>query len=355
MKRELDDGFILERVTCPIGVMLIIFESRPEVIVNLSALALKSANAAIVKGGKESKQTFKVISDTITQALASTQVPPDAVQTVFSREAVDPLLKLDKYIDVVIPRGGKELIKHIRKLATMPVMSHLDGLCHMYVHHDADPEMATSLVIDSKTSYPAVCNAVEVLLVHENLLRTTLAIMSRALLAKNVELRCDPASRAALQDTLSPEEKSKLVSAGPNDFDTEFLSLILAVKTISAPSTNDHVDAIEEAITHINEHGSHHTDAIVTSSPEAAKAFQSGVDSACKFWNCSTRFADGMRFGFGAEIGISTNKIHARGPVGLEGLTIYEYRVCGNGQTVAMYAKADDGPQRQYTHRDLEI
>ncbi|THX97282.1 gamma-glutamyl phosphate reductase [Aureobasidium pullulans] len=349
MRTELDDGLILQRQSCPIGVLLIIFEARPEVIANIASLAIKSANAAILKGGKESTESFKIISTVISKALESTKVPNDSIQLVTTRDAVDPLLQLSQYIDLVIPRGSNELVRHCQREAHMPVLGHADGLCHYYIHPDAELEMAASVIVDSKTDYPAACNSLESLLVHEDALKTILPGVASALLAKGVSLRCDPASKAALSETLDKHEAAMLQEAGESDFDTEFLDLILAVKTI--PRTENPLDAVDAAVEHINMHGSHHTDAILTSSEETADRFCNGVDSACKFWNCSTRMSDGMRFGFGTEVGISTNKVHARGPVGLEGLCIHEYRIKGSGQGAAMYGSGG----RQWKHKKLPL
>lgn len=346
LRTELDDGLILQRQTCPIGVLLIIFEARPEVIANIASLAIKSANAAILKGGKESTESFKAIASIISAALEKTEVPNDSIQLVTTRDAVDPLLALSQYIDLVIPRGSNELVSHCQKNAHMPVLGHADGLCSLYIHSDADSKMAADVVVDSKTDYPAACNAIETLLVNEDVLTTVLPAVATALQAKGVTLRCDAQSKAALSSALSKEEAAKLEDAKEEDFNTEFLDLMLAIRTI--PSGKDSVDA---AIDHINTHGSHHTDAIVTASKAAADRFCNSVDSACKFWNCSTRFCDGMRFGFGTEVGISTNKVHARGPVGLEGLMIHEYRVVGEGHTAAMYASGG----RQYKHKKLPL
>ncbi|KAK3656191.1 glutamate-5-semialdehyde dehydrogenase [Elasticomyces elasticus] len=343
LRTELDDGLILQRQTCPIGVLLIIFEARPEVIANIASLAIKSANAAILKGGKESTESFKAISTVISKALASTEVPNDSIQLVTTRDAVDPLLELSQYIDLVIPRGSNELVSYCQKKAHMPVLGHADGLCHIYIHSDASPEMAVNVVVDSKTDYPAACNSVETLLVHEEVLETVLPAVAEALINKGVTLRCDAQSKAAITKHI---QSDLLEDASDKDYDTEFLDLILAIRTIPASA------AVDEAINHINTHGSHHTDCIITASKEIADRFSNGIDSACKFSNCSTRFCDGMRFGFGTEVGISTNKVHARGPVGLEGLMIHEYRLEGNGQGAAMYGGSGG---RQYKHKKLSL
>lgn len=351
LRTELDEGLVLQRQTCPIGVLLIIFEARPEVIANIASLAIKSANAAILKGGKESTESFKAISTVISKALETTEVPNDSIQLVTTRDAIDGLLELSQYIDLVIPRGSNELVKHCQKKAHMPVLGHADGLCSIYIHSDAEKDMAVNVVVDSKTDYPAACNAVETLLVHEEVLDSVLPAVALELIAKGVSLRCDKASKATLSTALPQDQSLLLQDASDADFATEFLDLTLAIRTISSDA--DHpASPTDAAIDHINTHGSHHTDAIITASKATADRFCAGVDSACKFWNCSTRFCDGMRFGFGTEVGISTNKVHARGPVGLEGLMIHEYRLAGRGQGAAMYGGSGG---RQYTHRKLPL
>lgn len=316
-------------------------------IANIASLAIKSANSAILKGGKESTESFKAIATTISAALEKTSVPNDAIQLVTTRDAVDPLLELSQYIDLVIPRGSNELVRHCQRKAHMPVLGHADGLCSLYLHSDADAKMAADVVVDSKTDYPAACNALETLLVNEDVLSTVLPTVATALQAKGVVLRCDEKSKAALSSALEKDAAAQLQDATEEDFNTEFLDLILAVRTIpSGP------DAVDTAIDHINAHGSHHTDAIVTTTKSVADRFCNSVDAACKFWNASTRFSDGMRFGFGTEVGISTNKVHARGPVGLEGLMIHEYRIVGQGHCASMYGGAGG---KQYKHRKLPL
>lgn len=340
---------ILQRQTCPIGVLLVIFEARPEVIANIASLAVKSGNAAILKGGKESTESFKIIATVISNALSKTEVPNDSIQLVATRDAVDALLQLSQYIDLVIPRGSNDLVRHCQRKAHMPVLGHADGLCVLYVHEDADKDLAVNVIVDSKTDYPAACNAVETLLVHEKALAGVLPPVATALISQGVILRCDAPSKAALSKSLPQDQTVLLQDASDADYSTEFLDLILAVKTIKSSAEEN--AAVDSAIDHVNTYGSHHTDAIVTEDKATADRFCNGIDSACKFWNCSTRFADGMRFGFGTEVGISTNKVHARGPVGLEGLTIHEYRIAGSGQGAAMY-----GPnKRQFKHRALPI
>ncbi|KAF2147188.1 uncharacterized protein K452DRAFT_282169 [Aplosporella prunicola CBS 121167] len=358
----LDDGLLLERRSSPIGVLLIIFEARPEVIANIASLAIKSGNAAILKGGKESTESFKAISTVISDALQSTEVPNDCLQLVTTRDAIKPLLELDQYIDLVIPRGSNELVSSIKKGTQIPVLGHADGLCSIYIRADCPSDMAAKLVVDAKTSYPAACNSVETLLVDEDALNSVLPPVVEALLEKGVRLRCDVASKAALSSALGKHQAAFLQDAEEQDYRTEFLDLILAIKTI--PQAASPEEAADVAIAHINEHSSHHTDAILTQSQAIAERFQDGVDSSSTFWNTSTRMADGQRFGFGTEVGISTNKIHARGPVGLEGLTIYRWRINGNGQASAEYGaggkawkhqKLPVGEQERYAVTDEEF
>jgi len=371
LRTLLDDGLELTRVSCPIGVLLIIFEARPEVIANIAALAIKSGNAAILKGGKESTESFQAISKVISAALETTEVPNAAIQLVKTRDVIDQLLGLDRYIDLVIPRGGNELVRYVKEHTKIPVLGHADGLCSVYIHSDADKDVAVKVIVDSKCDYPAACNAAETLLVHESVLTTILPAVAEALFAKGVSLRCDDKSKDALISSLPATSPALVQDATEKDFNTEFLDLVMAVKT--APSTppaasNGAADlsltngssahtradpALDFAIAHINSHSSKHTDSIITSSEAAAEKFMSGVDSAGVYWNASTRFADGMRYGFGTEVGISTNKIHSRGPVGLEGLTIYKYKIRGHGQVTSEYGEGDG--KRKYRHQTLPI
>lgn len=344
LRTKLDDGLELERVTCPIGVLLIIFEARPEVIANIASLAVKSGNAAILKGGKESTESFVAISKVISAALETSQVPNGAIQLVTTRDVIPQLLALDQYIDLVIPRGSNELVRYIKSNTKIPVLGHADGLCSVYLEHSVDPKLAADVVVDSKTSYPAACNSLETLLVQDAALETVFPVVAEALLAKGVQLRCDPQTKAALRARLSPELASRVSDAQASDFDTEFLSLDLAVKTVSS---------LHEAVLHINTHGSHHTDVILTASGELAEQFMAQVDAAGVYWNASTRFADGMRYGFGTEVGISTNKIHSRGPVGLEGLTIYKYKIRGGGHVSAVYGEGEG--RKPFKHETLPL
>ncbi|KAL8936931.1 MAG: hypothetical protein Q9211_003948 [Gyalolechia sp. 1 TL-2023] len=334
------------------GVLLIIFEARPEVIANIAALAIKSGNAAILKGGKESTASFHAISTAISSALTATAVRNAAIQLVTARDVIASLLECDKYIDLVIPRGSNELVSYVKSSTRIPVLGHADGLCTIYLHPDADLESSVRILIDSKLGYPAACNSVETLIVHEAALDTHLPAIASALLEQGCSLRCDLTSKAALQRALTAEKAALLQDAVDADYDTEFLSPILAIKTVIPPANASADIALSLAIAHINSHSSHHTDAILTSSSSLAAKFKASVGSACVFVNTSTRMADGMRFGFGTEVGISTNKIHARGPVGLEGLCIYKYVITGSGQTAGDYGGVHG---KKWKHEDLAL
>lgn len=316
LKRQLDEDLILKKISCPIGVLGIIFEARPDVISQISSLAIKSSNAVILKGGKESKNTNKKILAVINSALEKTNgFPQNVIQQVFSREDVAQMLKCDQYINLIIPRGGNNLVKYIKSNTSIPVLGHASGICHIFVDKSADINMASKIVVDAKTQYPSACNAVETLLIHKDF-------------PKKDELL------ASLQ-----LNEIKLVP-NPESWETEYGETTLSVKTVSS---------LEEAIEHINTYGSGHTDSIITNDLTNAEKFMNNVDSAGVYFNASTRFADGFRYGFGAEVGISTNKTHSRGPVGLEGLTIYKYKLYGNGQIVDDYAKG----KKSFHHKDL--
>lgn len=341
---EIDDGLNLYRLTCPVGVLLIIFESRPEVIANITALAIKSGNAAILKGGKESLNTFKAMSDVINAILKNeTDVPDNSIQLISTRGEVSELLKQDSYIDLVIPRGSNELVKNIKENTKIPVLGHADGICSIYLDKDLDVEKAAKIVVDSKTNYPAGCNAVETLLVDQNLNGEQLNIILKALFDANVTLHVTSDLLARIDSHLQENYKDQIVDATESDFRKEFLSFDIAVKNVKS---------VQDAIIHINSHSSKHTDAIVTENEETANIFLKGIDSSGVYWNCSTRFADGFRYGFGTEVGISTNKIHSRGPVGLEGLVCYYYQLRGSGQVVGDYLGG--GGTRVFKHRSLD-
>ncbi|BGP25578.1 glutamate-5-semialdehyde dehydrogenase [Rhodotorula toruloides] len=347
--RELDEGLDLYRVTCPIGVLLIIFEARPEVIVNITALAIKSGNAAILKGGKESIHTQNVMTRVIQSALSTTSLPPAYIQTVSSRSEIASLLSQDRYIDLVIPRGSNSLVRSIQNGTRIPVMGHADGLCAVFVDESAVEKKAINVVVDSKTTYTAACNAAETLLVHDSLLPSLWPRLASALLDVNIQLRCDPSTLSALSSSISshPSFSTLVKPSTDQDYETEFLDLVLAVKA---------VPSCANAISHINNHSSHHTDAIVTEDEANARAFCRGIDSAGVYVNASTRFADGFRYGFGTEVGVSTGKTHARGPVGLEGLVIYKYQIkstADEGHGTAVFGSGEG--KRPFLHTPLPL
>jgi glutamate-5-semialdehyde dehydrogenase len=331
-RRELDAGLILSRVSCPLGVVGVIFESRPDVVVQVSSLILKAGNAGILKGGKEAQETNQALMAAIRDGLETAgSVPVDALQLVSTREEVTALLDSDDAIDLLIPRGSKEMVRYIQEHTRIPVLGHTDGVCHVYVHEEADPAVAVAVAVDAKTEYPAVCNAAETILVDQGVAGEVVPSLVAALKEKNVEVRGCSASRA-----LAPD----IGEAGEEAWAAEYLDLVVNLRV---------VPGLKEAVEHVNRYGSHHTDAIVTTDEDAASYFCRYVDSAGVFVNCSTRFADGFRYGLGAEIGISTNKIHARGPVGLEGIVTYKYELHGRGHIVADYSAG----KRKFTHRRL--
>jgi glutamate-5-semialdehyde dehydrogenase len=309
---ERPNGIRIEQVRVPIGTIGIIYESRPNVTADAAVLCFKTGNATILRGGSEAIHSNRAIA----AALAEAGAPEHAIQLIpfTDRESVAVLAGMDKWLDLIIPRGGKGLIETVVSLARMPVIKHYDGICHLFADKDADQEMAVSLTVNSKTHKCGVCNALETLLVHQEIAAEFLPKVAAALRAKNVELRGCENTRIILTEAAPAHE---------DDWSTEYLDLILSIKI---------VDSLEDAISHINQYGSHHTDVIVTRAGTTAERFLREVDSACVFHNVSTRFADGGEFGFGAEIGISTDKLHARGPMGLRELTSYQYRVRGNGQ-----------------------
>jgi glutamate-5-semialdehyde dehydrogenase len=326
LRTLLDDGLVLEKVSVPLGLLAIVFEARPDAITQISALAIKSGNAVILKGGKEVERTMRAVLGAIHGALReSGSVNGAAVSGVYGRAPVEELLKLEGVVDLVIPRGSNALVQHIQKNTNIPVLGHADGVCHVYIDSAADVDMAIAIAVDSKVQYPAVCNAVETILVHQAISGDVLPALVDALESKQVKVRGDERTRQLL-----PERPIDLV--GDDEWHTEYSDLIVAVRI---------VDDLDGALEHVERFGSHHTDAIVTEDAAAAKRFLNEVDSANVLHNCSTRFSDGFRYGFGSEVGISTSKLHARGPVGLEGLVTYKYRLCGSGQVVKDYAGKD--------------
>jgi glutamate-5-semialdehyde dehydrogenase len=332
LRRLLDDGLELTQLTCPLGVLGVIFESRPDALLQIGSLAIKSGNAALLKGGRESARTNQVLAGILHQGLASAGLPEAAVQLLDGREDVEALLAMDDLVDLVIPRGSTALVRHIQAHTKIPVLGHAEGICHIYLDAAADPAKALRIVRDAKLQYPAACNAVETLLVHRDA-AGILVQVAEDLRANGVELRGCPATRALLPWVLEATEA---------DWDTEYGEPVLAVRM---------VDSLDAAIAHIHAHGSGHTEAILTEDPAAAERFLAEVDAAGVYHNASTRFADGYRYGFGAEVGISTSRIHARGPVGLDGLLSSKYLLRGDGHRVADYA----GPEaRPFLHRDLD-
>ena len=316
MQRSLDTGLILSKISCPIGVLGIIFEARPDVISQISALAIKSSNAVILKGGKESATTNQAIMQIIQNALDSVEgFPKDTLTQVFTRDDVNEMLLQDKYIDLIIPRGGNSLVQFVKSNTKIPVLGHADGICHIFVDEFADFEKAKRIIIDAKTQYPSACNAVETLLIH-----------------KDFKLKVE------LLQTIKDTGVELIFE--PESWHKEYSDKILSVKEVFS---------LSDAIEHINEYSSGHTESIITENRENAEIFMSAVDSSGVYHNVSTRFADGFRYGFGAEVGISTAKTHARGPVGLEGLTIYKYTLQGNGDIVKDYVEGI----KQFNHKDL--
>ena len=332
--RELDEGLELYRVSVPIGVVATVFESRPDALVQIAALALKSGNAVILKGGSEASESNRVLYEIIRAATDGHvgELPEGWAQLIEAHEEVDRLLELDEQVDLVMPRGSSEFVSYIQDNTQIPVLGHTEGVCHVYVDSEADLGMAEEIAFDAKVQYPAVCNAVETLLVNDAVAADLLPDLVDRYEAAGVELRGDAATR----------ELVDVGAATDDDWRTEYGDLELSIKLVGD---------VYEAIEHVNANGSKHTESIVTEDMEAAEAFMTGIDAASVFHNASTRFADGYRYGLGAEVGISTGKIHARGPVGLAGLTTYKYYLEGDGHLVASYAGEDALP---FTHRELD-
>ena len=318
--RRRPSGIQVGRMRVPLGVLGIIYESRPNVTVDAACLAVKSGNACILRGGSEAFETNRILGELVQQALTETGLPTEAVQIAptTDRDFVGEMIRANKYVDVIIPRGGKGLIARLAAEATVPMIHHLDGICHTYVDKDADIDMAVSVTDNAKTQRYSPCNATETLLVHEAVADVFLPRIGRIFAEKNVEMRCDAKSKAVLEAS-----GLSCVNADPSDWDTEYNAPIISIAV---------VESLDEAIAFIEEHSSKHTDAIITNNLQASQRFLREVDSGSVMVNCSTRFADGFEYGLGAEIGISTGKLHARGPVGLEGLTSLKYVVIGNGE-----------------------
>ncbi|MBB31508.1 MAG: glutamate-5-semialdehyde dehydrogenase [Gemmatimonadetes bacterium] len=334
MATELDEGLNLYRVSVPIGVIGVVFESRPDALVQIACLCLKSGNAVLLKGGSEALHSNRVLAQIMQNATRGLPgIPQGWMHLLEAREEVQAILDLHHLVDLLIPRGGNDLVQHIMNNTKIPVMGHADGICHVYVDAEADAHKARRICLDSKTQYPAVCNAAETILVHSELAEELLPDIVRDLVGVGVEVRGDEATQAY--------GGGRVKAASEADWATEYLDLIVSIKVVSG---------LEEAIDHINRFSSHHTDAIVTEDGGAAERFLRAVDSASALHNASTRFADGFRYGLGAELGISTNRLHSRGPVGLEGLVIYKYVLEGGGHIVGDYS-GDNA--RTYSHRRL--
>lgn len=331
LDRELDEGLRLTRVTCPIGVIGVIFEARPDALVQISSLCLKSGNCAILKGGKETTYTNRILFSLIHEAAVKAGLPEKCLLQAEQHNEIDELLECHDSVDLLIPRGSNAFVQYIMNHTSIPVLGHADGVCHMYVDKDYDIKKAIPLIIDGKTQYTAACNAVETVLVHRDIAADFLPKLADGLREAGVTIRGSEEVSRLIPVEIIPEGES---------WHREYLDLILAIKLVSD---------VDEAISHINTYGSHHTDCIITENDETARRFMTLVDSAGVYQNASTRFADGFRYGFGAEVGISTSKIHARGPVGLEGLVSYKYKLLGHGQIVGDYASG----KKKFHFRDL--
>lgn len=330
---ELDEGLKLYRVTCPIGVIGVIFESRPDALVQIASLCLKSGNAILLKGGREAEKTNRMLFEVIQQSLISSGLPSDALTLLESREDVNTMLKAEGYVDLIIPRGSNELVRYIQNNTSIPVLGHAEGLCHIYVDRSARVDMAVEVIVDAKVSYPSACNAVETVLIHSDIADLIMPKLVETLRSHGVEIRGD-------QTAIAASRYKGLIEATEQDWQTEYCDMTLSIKV---------VPSLEAAIEHINTYGSHHTDAIITEDSEVWDRFFAEVDSAGVYLNASTRFADGYRYGFGAEVGISTGKLHPRGPVGLEGLVSYKYKLVGTGQTTGEF----EASGKRFTHRPL--
>ncbi|MDO5376698.1 MAG: glutamate-5-semialdehyde dehydrogenase [Clostridia bacterium] len=330
LRTELADGLVLTRVSCPIGVVGVIFESRPDALVQIAGLCLKSGNAVLLKGGREAAHSNAALFDALAAAGEAAGLPRGWAGLLTTREDVGEMLALDREIDLIIPRGSNAFVRYIMDHSRIPVLGHSDGVCHLYLDRGCDTAMAARVVVDAKTQYPAACNAVETLLVHRDEAGRALMVVGKALAEAGVRMLGDERAQAALGCEAATQE----------DWETEYLDHVISIRV---------VDSLEEAIAHINRYGSHHTDGIITEDAEAARTFLALVDSAGVYHNCSTRFADGYRYGFGAEVGIATGKLHARGPMGVEGLCSYKYLLEGHGDIVEDFAKE----RRAFTHRRL--
>jgi glutamate-5-semialdehyde dehydrogenase len=339
---ELDTDLELYQVSCPIGVIGAIFESRPDVLVQISALCLKTGNAVMLKGGSEARHSNEALFAIVAKASSDgDRIPEGWIQLLESREDVNAMLKLNEYIDLLVPRGSDQFVRYIQDNTSIMVLGHSEGVCHVYVDRDADLDMALEVCYDSKVQYPAVCNAAETLLVDTAIAAEFIPLMVERYQNAGVEVRGCQRTMQVIEAKKHIEVKKEIKAASEEDWRTEYNDLIISIKV---------VDSADEAIAHINQYGSGHTDAIITDNKETARKFLQFVDSSSVMHNASTRFSDGFRYGKGAEVGISTYKVHARGPVGLEGLVIYKYLLVGKGHTVAPYVGTD---AKEFTHRKL--
>ena len=332
LHRALDEGLVLERVSVPLGVVGVIFEARPDAVMQIAALAIRSGNGAILKGGREANRSCSAILGALQQGLSRSSVHPDVLALLTSREESLALLKLEGLVDLIIPRGSNALVQFIQDNTRIPVLGHADGICHLYIDRQVDLDQAVTVAIDSKAQYPAACNAIETLLLHQEVAPAFMAAALPAFAKAGVELRGDPAAMAL----------GISHAASDDDWSTEYLDLVLSIRV---------VDSMDQALDHIARYSSRHTEVICTTNSQTAERFLSRVDSAGVYQNCSSRFADGFRYGFGAEVGISTQTLPPRGPVGLEGLVTYQYRLRGDGHLAADYASGE----RQFTHKNLPL
>ena len=346
LDRELDENLRLTRITVPIGVIGVIFEARPDALIQISSLCIRSGNCPVLKGGKETTYTNRILFSIIYEAVLEAGFPEGCMLACEQHNEIDELLKCDGLVDLLIPRGSNSFVRYIMDNTHIPVMGHADGLCHIYVDKDADFEKAIPIIVDAKIQYTAACNAVETLLIHRDIANDFIPKLAAALAKNGVKLRGTKEVTDIVDSCKNTLEAD--ANATSLDYETieenefkEYLALIVSAKLVSD---------VSEAVNHINLHGSHHTDSIITENEETADTFIRLVDSAGVYQNCSTRFADGFRYGFGAEVGISTSKIHARGPVGLDGLVTYKYKLVGNGQTVGDYAEG----RKQFHFKDIK-
>jgi glutamate-5-semialdehyde dehydrogenase len=347
IKRELDTDLILERVSCPVGVLGVIFEARPDAVIQIVSLAIKSGNGVILKGGQEALQSCTQLVKTIKEGLKNSAVLPEVVQLLTTREEIRSLLELDKYVDLIIPRGSNSFVRYVQENTNIPVLGHAEGICHLYVDRQVDLESAVDICVDSKVQYPAACNAVETILVHKDIADKFLLDLcmrlssSKSHITVKLDSECLKILKIESEKIFNDISKLTCEPVIDKDWDTEYSDLIVSIGIVAS---------LEEAIDHINTHGSRHTEGILTADAKAAEVFMADVDAAGVFHNCSLRFSDGFRYGFGAEVGISTQKMPPRGPVGLEGLVTYKYRLHGQGQVVSTYAGKNP---KSFTHRDL--